>query len=186
MAMFRQTALTAFLLLAACRPPASDDYVERGQISSGRQAPSEPIASPDTEGAVWAEALRENRLLYGKPGETPLMALECVESEGDPRLAFTRFARADPHAEAILALIGNSHVVRLFVDAQKQGDAWLWHGSVPADDPQLDVLTGARQVEATVPGAGSMILNPSRLPGELIETCQALASSAPSEPEDPA
>lgn len=176
----------SMLALAACKPPASDEYVERTRIAGGRDTPSEPLESPDTSGAVWAEAARENRLLYGKPGETPMMALECVEGEDGPLLAYTRFAPADPHAQAILALIGNSHVVRLFVDAQKQGEVWLWQGSVTADDPQLDVLTGARQVEATIPGAGSLILNPSQLPGELIETCQTLAMPEPFAPEDPA
>lgn len=184
--MTKGALLTGLLFLTACKPPASDDYVERTRIADGVDAPSEPIDSPDTEGAVWAEAARENRLLYGKPGETPLMALECVDSDGEPKLAFTRFARADPHAKAILALIGNSHVVRLFVDARKQGEAWLWYGEVPADDPQLDVLTGARAVEATIPGAGSTILNPSQMPAALIEACQSLAPPEPASPEDPA
>ena len=62
----------------------------------------------------------------------------------------------------------------------------------------MDVLTGTRQVEATVPGAGSVILNSSPLPGELVETCRAPdqavtaeaaesdPSPAPAAPEDPA
>lgn len=177
-------ALVTLLLLSACKPPAADEYVERTRIPTGREAPAEPMPSPDSKGAVWAPA-NEERLLYGKPGETPLMALECDAEGPEPRIVYTRFAPADPQAKAILALIGNSHVVRLFVDAEERGERWLWSGSVPANDPQLDVLTGARRVEATVPGAGSVILNASHLPGELIERCRAIAASRPSPPEGP-
>ena len=80
-------------------------------------------------------------------------------------------------------------------------DCLLHHGCtgvVAADDARMDVLTGTRQVEATVPGAGSVILNSSPLPGELVETCRAPdqavtaeaaesdPSPAPAAPEDPA
>ncbi|MEX0342416.1 MAG: hypothetical protein AB3N06_07505 [Erythrobacter sp.] len=182
------------MLLAACQPPASDEYVERTRIGGGVDGPSEPIDSPDTEGAIWAPASKEGRLLFGKPGERPLFAIECVADSAEPMLAYTRFAKADSHAKAVLALIGNSHVARLPIDATRVGDIWRWEGTAPVADPSWDVLTGRRGVEATVPGAGSLILNPSALPGELIEECRALAdppseeseSSEPAPPEDPA
>ena len=44
------------------------------------------------------------------------------------------------------------------------------------------MLTGNREVEATVPGAGSVILNPSALPGELVERCRAPANRSAEEP----
>ena len=180
--------------LAACKPPAADDYVERTRIGGNSAGASEPIDSPNVEGAIWAPAQAGERLLYGKPGERPLFAIECVAGGEEPMLAYTRFAKADPHAKAILALIGNSHVTRLKIDAARVGEAWRWEGSTPASDPRWDVLTGTREVEATVPGAGSVILNPSALTGELVEECRALAGvpseraepSEPSEPEDPA
>lgn len=192
--MRRTLALAPLALLAACKPPASDDYVERTRIETPVEGPSEPIDSPDTEGAIWAPAERDTRLLYGKPGERPLFALECLSDGKGPEMGYTRFAKADPHAQAILALIGNGHVSRLKIDAAQVGDAWRWEGTVPASDPRLDVLTGAREVEATVPGAGSVILNPSSLPGELVERCRALDEPLseevlppePSPPADPA
>ena len=192
--MRRTLALTPLALLAACKPPASDDYVERTRIETPVEGPSEPIDSPDTEGAIWAPAERDTRLLYGKPGERPLFALECLSDGKGPEMGYTRFAKADPHAQAILALIGNGHVSRLKIDAAQVGDAWRWEGTVPASDPRLDVLTGAREVEATVPGAGSVILSPSSLPGELVERCRALDEPLseevlppePSPPADPA
>ena len=49
----RFAALLPPILLAACNPPAADDYVARVGVT-GRDAPTAPIASPDTKGAVWA------------------------------------------------------------------------------------------------------------------------------------
>ena len=193
--MVRTLAPLFVLALAACKPPASDEYTERTRIAPRAEAPSEPIASPDTEGAVWAATDNADRLLYGKPGERPFFALECTDQGGLPLVAYTRFAKADAHAKAILALIGNGHVSRLKIDATERGDVWRWEGAIEAEDPALDVLTGTRQVEATVPGAGSLILNPSALPGGLVERCRRQedtqpedisAEPEPSAPEDPA
>lgn len=185
-AMHRAMAIATILFTAACKPPASDEYVERSRIAGEVTGPSAPIASPDAEGAIWAPAGKPDRLLYGKPGKRPLLALECETAQGIPLVAYTRFAAADAYAKAIFALIGNGHVSRLKIDAVEQNGAWLWKGAVAAEDASLDVLTGTREVEATVPGAGSVILNPSPLPGELIENCRAKAAPEPSPVEDPA
>ena len=196
--MRRLLALLPLTVLAACKPPASDDYVERTRVGEPAAGPSEPIDSPDTENAIWAPAASGQRLLYGTPGERPLFAVECLSDGSEPMLGYTRFARADADAQAVLALIGNGHVARLKIDAVQIGDVWRWEGAVAADDARMDVLTGTRQVEATVPGAGSVILNSSPLPGELVETCRAPdqavtaeaaesdPSPAPAAPEDPA
>lgn len=198
--MRRASPLVLLAVLAACKPPASDDYVERTRIDTPVEGPAEPIDSPDTEGAIWAPAAEGARLLYGKPGERPLFAVECLSDGSEPMLGYTRFARADADAQAVLALIGNGHVARLKIDAVQIGDVWRWEGAIEAADQRLDVLTGNREVEATVPGAGSVILNPSALPGELVERCRALGeplgddaplsegepTPAPSPPADPA
>ena len=174
----RSAALWPLVLLAACNPPAADDYVARVGVS-GRDYPSAPIASPDTKGAVWAPTpTNPLRLVYGKPGERVLFALECVQGRVEPKLEYTRYAAADPHAKAVLALIGNGHVARLKIDAARSGNGWLWRGRDLATSVAFEGLTGGRQVEATVPGAGSLILNPSPLPGELILNCRALAPPA--------
>lgn len=161
---------TAFLF--SCKPPATDGYVERMPLGEARDAPSAPLASPDTEGAIWADSDRPLRLIYGRPGETPLFALAC-ERDGDAaRIRITRFVAADPKAKALLALIGNGHMERLPVDATWNGRVWLWEGVLEADHPSLEVLTGPRDVEATIPGAGSVVLNPSQRPMRLIEACR--------------
>lgn len=173
----RRAALLPLTLLVACNPPAAEDYVARVGVA-GREAPTLPIPSPDTEGAVWApSAANARRLVYGKPGQQVLFALECTGNPAAPTLTYTRFAAADPHAKAILALIGNGHVARLSIDATRAGPnapgGWLWQGVQPAESALFEGLTGGRQVEATVPGAGSLILNPSSLPGDLIQLCRA-------------
>lgn len=180
--MFRFAATASCLLLAACKPPASDDYIARSEVAEERTAPAEPIDSPDTESAAWAPSKDSGRLLYGKPGEAPLLSLACE----DGTLVYTRFERADPNAKAVLALIGNGHVERLWIDAEQDGEVWLWRGRLSADDPKLEVLTGPRRVEATVPGAGSVILNASRLPGEFITRCANSIVYPPNPEEDPA
>jgi hypothetical protein len=174
----RSAALLPLVLLVACKPPAADDYVARVGVAE-RAAPLPPIVTPDTAGAGWApSSANPRRLVYGKPGQRVLFALECNGSAANPRITYTRFADADPHAKAILALVGNGHVSRLKIDATRQGNRWLWRGSEPAASLNFEGLTGARQVEATVPGAGSLILNPSPLPGDLILQCRALIPPA--------
>lgn len=175
----------ALIALGGCKPSATDDYVARVALDEARVYASEPLPSPDTEGALWAESDRPGRILYGKPGETPLMALACEEGGDGARVHITRFAAADPEAKAILALIGNGHVARLHVDATWNGRAWLWEGYVGTDDPGLGALTGRHRVEATVPGAGSVILNPSARPRHLIEVCRGERSRAEPVPPEP-
>jgi hypothetical protein len=182
----RRAAAVALALLAACRPPATDEYVERLQLDRARGEAREPLASPQVEGAIWAGSGGPDRIVYGKPGERPLFALAC-EGEGTLRaLRMTRFAATDPKAKALMALIGNGHIARLKVDAKWNGKAWLWEGRYAPGNPQLDVLTGPREVEATIPGAGTVKFNPSPRPGELVERCRRLAAPEAEPLPDPA
>lgn len=176
--------------LAACQPPAADDYLERGEASPATRAASDPLPSPDTEGAVWAAVEGDDRILYGKPEEAPLFGLACVHTGPATVLRFTRYSPADEGAKAFMAVIGNGHVARLKVDAMPAGKGWLWQGETPVDNERLEALTGSRAVEATIPGAGTLKLNPSHLPGQLIGYCRAQArakvSETPARPTGPA
>ncbi|UIP07876.1 hypothetical protein LY632_05630 [Erythrobacter sp. SDW2] len=171
------------LLLAACQPPAADDYLERGLAKDDLPQASAPIPSPDTTEAIWAPAKQPKRLLFGVPGETPLLAMQCEGTGEKAKLTFTRFVRADREAQAMMALVGNFHALRLPVDSTWNGRAWLWQGSVAADNPDLEALTGTREVEATVPGAGTLVMAPSPLTRELIDACRSGAeATAPAQP----
>lgn len=166
-----RSVLVFLLALAACQPPAADNYVERVELAEKQRSVGEPIRSPDTQGAIWAAAEEPLRLLYGKPGEPPLIALACDLAGHEPQLHVTRFARADAEAKALFAFVGNGHIARIPVDAEYNGRAWLWEGSVPADTYQLGALTGPRALYATLPGAGRVEINASPRPGQLIEAC---------------
>ncbi|MHA6333024.1 hypothetical protein ACXYL9_05010 [Qipengyuania sp. CAU 1752] len=161
------------LALAACQPPAADDYLERGFVEEDVPEASQPLDSPEAKDAIWAPSDQIERLLYGVPGETPMMAVQCERETAKPRLVFTRFVRADREAQAMMSLVGNFHAERFPVDAVYNGRAWLWQGSVPADSPDLEALTGRREVEAVIPGAGAVMLKPNPLVRDLVNACRA-------------
>lgn len=181
--MTRLLAALSLVALAACQPPAADDYLERGKVTEALPQASEPLPSPDTTDAVWAPSDNAERLLYGVPGETPLLAVQCERSGDAPRLAFTRYVRTDREAQAMMAVVGNFHALRLPVDSTYNGRAWLWQGSVEADNPDLEAMTGQRAFEATIPGAGSVELKPSALVRDLVNACRATVEDE--EPEKP-
>ena len=176
----------AALALPACKPPPTDAAVARAANLPAPAGPSEPIASPDTEGAVWTVSGGETRLVYGIPGDPVLVALECIDAgKPEARLKITRHAAADAGAGALLALIGNRRIARIPVDATKGRGGLLWEGEMPAQSEDWDTLDGLREATVTVPGAGLVKLNPSPLPMQLVEACRG-EPDAPALPADPA
>lgn len=173
--------------LAGCKPPPTDSAVARVTLERSAKAPSEPIPSPDVTGAVWAQGPNPQRLVYGKPGQPVLLALECLAPGAvDARIRITRHAPADEGAGALLALIGNGWIGRFPVDATKVGAQTFWQGDVPAAAPQWEALKPAREATVTVPGAGLLRLNPSPLPIALIEQCRGVAGTTATPVADPA
>ena len=172
----KRAALLVLVGLAACRPPASDRYVERIALDDETRGPTVLAISPDTTGAVWAQSGGPDRIVFGHPGKAPMLALECAQ--GGRLLNVTRYAPTDPRAKGMMALIGNGHVERLKIDALEVGgkSVWLWQGRYEPADPRLDALTGVRGLEVTIPGAGTLKLPGSPRPAELIERCRRLAS----------
>lgn len=170
--------LAAILLLSvalpACKPPPTDAGMARDMPEAAPTFASEPLSSPETEGAMWAESARDpERLIYGIPGEAALLALECIDADGElPKLQITRLAYADEGASALLALVGNGHIGRLPVEAREIGGRSAWQGEAAAADTVWEPLAGPRALGATVPGAGRVELNSSELPGALIEACR--------------
>lgn len=165
------SALLPLLLLAACEPPAAGPRVERVDLAQTGAFASAPAPSPDTTGAAWAKAGSAGRIVYAPPGRAPLVALECTAARGVPLIRLTRHAPADRGAKALAPVVGNGHVIRIPVDAAVVGESSIWQGTVAAADPGLAALTGTGAAELTVPGAGTVLLNPSPLPGALLARC---------------
>lgn len=177
----RLPLLTSLLALAACSPPAADAYAapDGGPAEPRQQARFTPLPSPDVTGALWAPSTTPDRILYGKPGETPLIALACEQNGPQAHLTLTRFARAPEGGKAVYAVDGNGYIGRFHADATEVGDAWLWQARIAPDEYKVQALKGPRSIEATVPGTGTVVINQNELPRELIERCEAFNSSQP-------
>ena len=161
----------AMLILPACTPQV-DENAQRVEFSEARAGSSEPVASPDTQAAVWSP-FEQGQLLFGNVGEAPFVSLACEQGADDtPLIRFVRHVSADAEAQAMMALIGNGSSGRVPVDATWRGNRWRWEGVLPADAPDWDALTGGGSLEVTVPGAGTVALPASRAPGEFIARCR--------------
>ena len=164
-----------FLALAACQPAEPDAAaVERIDLDA-RQERAAPARAglPDAVGAGWELAADGKSLRFANPAGEPLLSLACIRPPDQPaRIRLVQYASAPPGAEALFALVGNGMVARVPMDARLEDDRWLWEGSVPADAFKLDVLTGDREVIATMPGGGEIELTPSPLPQRLVTWCR--------------
>ncbi len=169
----RAIVLTAMLALAACKPPPTDDALLREIPEAEPTFASDPLPSPDTQGAMWVPSPQDAaRIIFGIPGQPALLALEC-DSEGPlPRLRITRIAPADEGAGALLAMVGNGHIGRLPVNATEIGGRSVWFGEALASDLVWEPLAGPRALTLTVPGAGMLEMEASTLPGRFIEGCR--------------
>jgi len=172
---------TAASMLPACKPPPSDAAVARAANLPAAVGPSDPLASPDVQGALWAVSGGPDRIVYGIPGQPVLVSLECLPGETGgkaPSLRMTRHAPADAGSGALLALIGNGYIGRLEVDATPNEGRSQWQGRAEALDRVWEPLTGPREATVTVPGAGLVRLNPDPLPMQLVERCRERARPA--------
>ncbi|MDY7097885.1 MAG: hypothetical protein SXU28_07085 [Pseudomonadota bacterium] len=169
----RQLAiLAAFAVLAGCKPPPTDEGLDRELPAEPVQFASEPLPSPDTEGAIWVRSNTAQRISYGVPGHQAVLAITCLSDSNPPRLRITRNSPADKGAGALLALVGNGAIGRLPVDATEIAEKSVWRGEVLAADSALEPLAGPRQLTATIPGAGMVTINPSTLPMQFLSACR--------------
>ncbi|WP_408590348.1 hypothetical protein [Novosphingobium sp.] len=162
--------LLAFAVLSGCsRAPAATmpsgpvDAVRVGLPTTG-----EVSALPDPAAhASWSGDGHAVR--YGAAGTAPLLVLECRAGQ----LAVTRNIPAEIGAQALFALQGPSHILRLPVDATaipgQRG--YVWKGSIAADDPRLALFGSA--FNGTLPGGGMIKASGSSLAADLIRRCRA-------------
>lgn len=171
LATYRSITMSALIALAACKPPPTDADMARDMPEAEPAFASDPLPSPDTEGAAWVPT-SQDRLIYGIPGQPALVALECLERDSvAPSVRITRLSPADEGAGALLALVGNGHIGRVAVDAREVNGRIVWQGEALASDLLWEPFKGPRALGVTVPGAGRVEINPSTLPGLFIEIC---------------
>jgi hypothetical protein len=173
----------AVLCLASCKPAAPDaGAVERIDLdAAAEQTPNGDL--PNAVGAAWSLATDGKSLRFANPSGQPLLSLACDLPPGTrARIRLIQHASAPPGAKALFALAGNGMVARIDMDARREGDGWLWEGSQPAAWPKLDVLTGAHEIVATMPGGGEFTLPPSPLPQQLIAWCRGQGPQPTSSP----
>lgn len=169
--MMRPHVLTLLttLLLASCGGESGDNAQSRIALdearAAGQQGPT-LSPSPDIAGAAWQANDAKGSISFGKPGSAPYLTLACEKN----KVTIIRHAPADKGAKALFALIGNGQIARINMD-EAHGE---WRGTAPATDPQLSLLTGSGPVEATLPGAGTLNLSASPLPGEFVIRCAPL------------
>lgn len=166
---------TALVLttLAACRR-AEQEPVEAQRIAFDKVPTQgeEPLASPDTKDANWTTSANGQSLDFGNPGARPFVSLECSAGTNPPQITIVRHAPARAGEKALFPVIGNGKIARFAVDAVHIDNEWRWQGTLPADDAQLDVFSGARPLEATLPGGGTVKIEGSGAPGQFIATCR--------------
>ncbi len=180
----RVATLLPLLLLAACDRAEPPTGVQRIDLDDARPDIEQPLPSPDTENAAWTVAKNGQSIDFGNADEKPWLSLACRVRADPPTVKIIRHVKVRPGEKALFPVIGNGTISRFKVDAKLEDGEWRWEGEVPADDALLEVFTGRREIEATLPGAGSLIIPGSRIPGEFIDWCRK-GGAAPKPRPDP-
>lgn len=166
------SALLPVLALAACGQAEEPVGGQRISLDDARADIREPLPSPDTANASWTVASDGQAVRFGNEGERPMLSLACRVRDDPPAITVIRHAPARPGEKALFPVIGNGTISRFKVDAGLADNEWRWAGTLPANDPLLEVFTGGREIEATLPGAGTLKIAGSRIPGEFITWCR--------------
>ena len=166
-------AFAVLFSLAACQGEQEPVQAQRFSLDAARHVPEPPAASPDTAGAAWSVTKDAQAIDFGRPGADPLLTLACDLRKTPAQLRIVRHVVARPGEKALLPVIGNGTISRFKVDAALASGEWRWEGALPASDPSLDVFTGPRELEATLPGGGTLLIAGSRIPGEFVNWCRA-------------
>jgi hypothetical protein len=171
---FRSVLLVACALVAGCDgEPEAPTQAQRISFDQVRGRAPDPLQSPETAGASWKVSADGRAIDFGPSGGAPLLTLACNLRETPATLILVRHTPSRPGQKALLPVIGNGTISRFKVDAALSEGEWRWEGRFPATDPQLDVFTGPRELEATLPGGGTLLIGGSRIPGEFVNWCRA-------------
>ncbi len=161
------------MLLTACHREQAPVEAQRISLDQVPSQGEQPLPSPDTEGASWTTSATGQAIDFGKPGGKPFVSLACSVKAGEPRITVIRHAPARPGEKALFPVIGNRIISRFEVDAALADNEWRWQGTLPADDPLLEVFEGPGRLEATLPGGGTVKIGGSGVPGQFLAWCRA-------------
>ena len=161
------------LLLVSCGESEAPVQPQRISLDDARAKVAEPLVSPDTKGAKWAVRADGQAIDFAREGAGPWLTLACDLREAPATLTLIRHVGTRPGQKALLPVIGNGTISRFKVDATLHDGEWRWEGELPASDPLFDVFTGPRELEATLPGGGTLLIAGSRIPGEFVNWCRA-------------
>ena len=160
--------------LAACGDSGDAPVqAQRIALDDARAKVAEPLVSPDTKDAKWAVAPNGQSIDFGRPDSAPWLTLACDLRAAPATITVIRHLEARPGQKALFPVLGNGTISRFKVDAALHDGEWRWEGGFPASDPQFDVFTGPRELEATLPGGGTLLIEGSRIPGEFVNWCRA-------------
>jgi len=166
--------LISLLFLAACGDGGDAPVrAERISLDDAGATAVEAAVSPDTKGAGWTVTGDGQALDFGRAGADPWLTLACDLRAAPATLTIVRHVTARPGQKALFPVLGNGTVSRFMVDAVLDEGEWRWEGEFPASDPQFEVFTGPLEVEATLPGGGTLKIAGSRIPGEFVNWCRA-------------
>ena len=166
-------ALAVAASISACeRGPEQPVAQQRISLDQASRMPAEPLPSPETDDARWTVAGNGQAVDFGRPGETPMLTLACDLRKTPAELRIVRHVTARPGQKALFPVIGNRIISRFKVDAALADNEWRWQGTLPADDPLLEVFEGPGSLEATLPGGGTVKIAGSALPGQFLTWCR--------------
>jgi len=182
----RISSVAALLVLSACsRSPGSSER-DGAPLDAVRVAmpASEVLPGPRAAGskASWASSTDGTSARFGYPGEGPQLSIECRAGV----LVVTRHVAAEVAAEALFALQGAGHILRLPVAATAVPGArgYLWQGTIAPDDPGVVVFQSA--FNGTLPGGGKIEVSAGDAPRDVIRRCKATpATAAPTSTASP-
>lgn len=176
---FRQNAaLIGLAILSGCSKSAPSAEREGAPLDAVRVAmpATEPMPGPRDVDAkpAWIAAAGGTTARYGYPGEGPQLSLECRAGV----LVVSRHVAAEVAAEALFALQGAGHILRLPVAATAVPGlrGYLWQGTIAPDDPGVLVFESA--FNGTLPGGGRIEVSAGDAPREVIRRCKATPATA--------
>jgi hypothetical protein len=174
MVRFQTASILALcVILSACGGDAdTPEAAQRISLDTVRQPPSEPLPSPDSKDAGWTVSDNGQAISFGRTGE-PMLSLVCNLKATPARLTVIRHVGTRPGQKALFPVIGNGTISRFKADAALHDGEWRWEAALEARDPLLDVFTGTHELEATLPGGGTLKMGGSRVPSEFVNWCRA-------------